>query len=41
MAFLPSSMATATMVHVITSIEPSIALEDHDSLLGILGINKV
>lgn len=41
MAFLPSSMATATMVHVITSIEPSIALEDHDSLLGILGIDKV
>lgn len=41
MSFLPSAMATATMLYVITSIEPSLALENHDRLLGILGINKV
>lgn len=40
MSFLPSAMATATMLYVITSIEPSLALENHDRLLGILGINK-
>lgn len=40
MSFLPSTMATATMLYVITSIEPSLALENHDQLLGILGINK-
>ncbi|KAG6434752.1 hypothetical protein SASPL_106394 [Salvia splendens] len=40
MGYLPSTMATATMVHVIASIEPSIDLEQQDRLLGILGINK-
>ncbi|XP_057794426.1 cyclin-D3-1-like [Salvia miltiorrhiza] len=40
MAYLPSTMASAAMVHLITSIEPSIDLEHHDRLLGILGINK-
>ncbi|XP_042015783.1 cyclin-D3-1-like [Salvia splendens] len=40
MAYLPSTMATATMIHVITTIEPSIDSEHHDRLLGILGINK-
>ncbi|KAH6758914.1 hypothetical protein C2S51_019149 [Perilla frutescens var. frutescens] len=40
MCHLPSTMATAAMLYVITNIEPSIALENHDQLLGILGINK-
>ncbi|KAL1546921.1 cyclin-D3-1-like [Salvia divinorum] len=40
MGYLPSTMATAAMVHVIASIEPSIDLEHQDQLLGILGINK-
>ncbi|KAL1540377.1 cyclin-D3-1-like [Salvia divinorum] len=40
MAYQPSTMATATMVHVITTIEPSIDSERHDRLLVILGTNK-
>lgn len=40
MCYLPSTMATAVMLYVITNIEPSIASEHHDQLLGILGINK-
>ncbi|KAJ0818840.1 putative cyclin domain-containing protein [Helianthus annuus] len=38
--YLPSVIATATMVHVINSIEPCIGVEFQSQLLGILGINK-
>lgn len=38
--FLPSVIATATMVHVINSVEPCIGIEYQSQLLGILGINK-
>ncbi|GJW96793.1 cyclin-like protein [Tanacetum coccineum] len=37
--FLPSVIATATMVHVINSVEPCIGIEFQSQLLGILGIN--
>lgn len=38
--YLPSVIATATMVHVINSVEPCIGIEYQTQLLGILGINK-
>ncbi|XP_076955108.1 cyclin-D3-3-like [Bidens hawaiensis] len=38
--YLPSVIATATMVHVINSVEPCIGVEYQAQLLGILGINK-
>lgn len=38
--YLPSVIATATMVHVINSVEPCIGIEYQSQLLGILGINK-
>ncbi|CAK9135360.1 unnamed protein product [Ilex paraguariensis] len=41
MCYLPSVMATATMLHVINGVEPCIGLEFQDQLLGILGIEKV
>ncbi|MFS7999256.1 putative cyclin domain-containing protein [Helianthus anomalus] len=37
---LPSVVATATMVHVIDSVEPCIGTEFQSQLLAILGINK-
>ncbi|XP_059636883.1 cyclin-D3-1-like [Cornus florida] len=40
MCYLPSVMATATMLHVINGIEPCIGVEYQNQLLGILGINK-
>ncbi|KAK1433458.1 hypothetical protein QVD17_10368 [Tagetes erecta] len=40
MCYLPSVIATATMVHVINSIEPCIGIEYQSQLLGILGVNK-
>lgn len=40
-SYLPSVIATATMVHVIHSVEPCIGNEYESQLLGILGINKV
>ncbi|KAL8166001.1 hypothetical protein V2J09_007500 [Rumex salicifolius] len=39
MSYLPSAVAVATMLHVISSVEPSIE-EYQNQLLGILGINK-
>lgn len=39
-SYLPSVIATATMVHVIHSVEPCIGNEYESQLLGILGINK-
>lgn len=40
MSYLPSVLATATMVHVFNSVEPSLGDEYQIQLLGILGINK-
>ncbi|KAI3460215.1 hypothetical protein Pfo_016878 [Paulownia fortunei] len=40
MCYLPSALATATMLYVISSLEPCIGVEYQDQLLGILGINK-
>ncbi|KVI06734.1 cyclin-D3-1-like [Cynara cardunculus var. scolymus] len=38
--YLPSVIATATMVHVINSVEPCIGIDYQSQLVGILGINK-
>ncbi|KAL3840440.1 hypothetical protein ACJIZ3_025031 [Penstemon smallii] len=40
MSYLPSALATATMLYVISSVEPCIGVEYQDQLMGILGINK-
>ncbi|KAL1564790.1 cyclin-D3-1-like [Salvia divinorum] len=40
MKYPPSALATATMVYVISSVEPTIGVEHHDQLIGILGISK-
>ncbi|XP_030495373.2 cyclin-D3-3 [Cannabis sativa] len=39
-SFLPSIMATATMLHVVSSIEPCLQVEYEKQLLGILRIDK-
>ncbi|XP_062098400.1 cyclin-D3-3-like [Humulus lupulus] len=39
-SFLPSIMATATMLHVVSSIEPCLQVEYQKQLLGILRIDK-
>ncbi|KAG6422093.1 hypothetical protein SASPL_118656 [Salvia splendens] len=36
----PSALATATMLYVISSVEPTIGVDYHDQLIGILGIDK-
>lgn len=41
MCYLPSAMATATMLYVISSLEPFSAVEHQDQLIAILGIKKV
>lgn len=41
LSYLPSELATATMMHVINSVEPRLRVEYQNQLLGILGINKV
>lgn len=41
MCYLPSALATAVMVYVISSLEPCSGVEYQDQFLGILGINKV
>lgn len=41
MSFLPSVVATATMLHVVNNIEPCLHVEYQNQLLGILGIDKV
>ncbi|XP_019169298.1 PREDICTED: cyclin-D3-1-like [Ipomoea nil] len=38
--FLPSVLATATMLHVIHQLEPSNAVDHQNQLLGVLKINK-
>lgn len=40
MGYRPSVMATATMLHVIGCVEPSILVDYQNQLLGILGIDK-
>ncbi|KAL8490088.1 hypothetical protein ACS0TY_025835 [Phlomoides rotata] len=40
MGYLPSALASATMLFVITSLNPGIGLEYQDQLVAILGINK-
>ena len=41
MSYLPSVLATATMMHVVNSVEPRLGVEYQNQLLGILRINKV
>ena len=41
MSYLPSTLAAATMVHVIKEIEPSKATEYINELLGLLKISEV
>lgn len=41
MCYLPSVLATATMLHVINGVDPSVAVECQNQLLGTLGIDKV
>ncbi|KAK4381394.1 Cyclin-D3-3 [Sesamum angolense] len=40
MSYLPSALATATMLYVVSSLEPCIGVQYQDELVGILGINK-
>ncbi|PSS17276.1 Cyclin-D3-1 like [Actinidia chinensis var. chinensis] len=40
MCYLPSVLASATMLHTINSIEPCFALDCQNQLLGTLGIDK-
>lgn len=40
-SYLPSVLATATMLHVISSVEPCLGVEYQTQIIGILGINKV
>ncbi|KAI8549970.1 hypothetical protein RHMOL_Rhmol06G0067100 [Rhododendron molle] len=40
MCYLPSVLATATMLHVINGVAPSVAVECQNQLLGTLGIDK-
>ncbi|CAI9115847.1 OLC1v1016851C1 [Oldenlandia corymbosa var. corymbosa] len=40
LSYLPSVMATATMLHIVSNVEPCLTVEYQDQLLGILGINK-
>lgn len=41
MSFLPSVVATATMLHVVNTVEPCLIVQYQNQLLGILGIDKV
>ncbi|KAK4434414.1 Cyclin-D3-3 [Sesamum alatum] len=40
MSYLPSALATATMLYIVSSLEPCIGVQYQDQLVGILGINK-
>lgn len=40
MSYLPSVMSLATMLHVVSLVEPRILVEYQNQLLGILGIDK-
>nr|GMD94616.1 cyclin-D3-1-like isoform X1 [Ipomoea batatas] len=41
MCYLPSVMASATMLHVISRLVPTVGEESQEHLMGILGIDKV
>ena len=41
MSYLPSVLATATMMQVLKSVEPSLEAEYKSQLFGILRIDKV
>lgn len=41
MSYLPSVLATATMMHVVKSVEPGLEAEYKSQLFGILRIDKV
>lgn len=41
MGYLPSVLATATMMHIIEQIEPHKSMEHQDHLLGVLKMSKV
>ena len=41
MSYLPSVVATATMLHVVNTVEPCLIIQYQKQLLGILGIDKV
>lgn len=41
MCYLPSVLATATMLHIVNGLDPSVAVECQGQLLGTLGIDKV
>ncbi|XP_019156400.1 PREDICTED: cyclin-D3-3-like [Ipomoea nil] len=41
MCYLPSVMASATMLHVISRLVPTVGEESQEQLMGILGIDKV
>ncbi|KAI4316669.1 hypothetical protein L6164_024625 [Bauhinia variegata] len=40
MSYLPSVVATATMIHVVNRLEPHLGVEYQNQLLGIVGIKK-
>ncbi|KAL2318498.1 hypothetical protein Fmac_032374 [Flemingia macrophylla] len=40
MSYLPSVLATATMMRVVNTVEPRLGVQYQDQLLGILGIDK-
>ncbi|GMI82663.1 CYCLIN D3;1 [Hibiscus trionum] len=40
LCYLPSVMATATMLHVVDCVQPNLRVEYQNQLLGILGIDK-
>ncbi|XP_020234176.1 cyclin-D3-1 [Cajanus cajan] len=40
MSYLPSVLATATVMRVVNTVEPHLGVEYQDQLLGILGIDK-
>ncbi|GFS30657.1 similar to CYCLIN D3;2 [Actinidia rufa] len=41
MCYLPSVLATATMLHIINGVDPCLALDYQTQVLGTIGINKV
>ncbi|GFZ21489.1 similar to CYCLIN D3;2 [Actinidia rufa] len=41
MCYLPSVLASATMLHIVNSLEPCFALDCQNQLLGTLGIDKI
>ncbi|KAK7263635.1 hypothetical protein RJT34_31229 [Clitoria ternatea] len=40
MSYLPSVLATATLIHVVNNVEPGLGAEYESQLFGILGFDK-